>query len=456
MNKPVKNKGLAKNKNTSGSAYLFVVMATMAGFMMVTIALSVTAVSRQISGYYIRFAGLYDLALAGSERAKILLMDEVSYHTEFMAEEVRQRLINEIGNRTGHTGHTGHTEYTGIEDHLIYYNGQFLLDHIFMEMYREEKDQIIASFMQKNFGTLPRRLIPTPARPIRHYFSYSLGVTTGRYEVRTEIWPDYRASRINQGNPNQRDPGYRVVSTAHKVVDNITGNATEVYGWIMWPAFTEGISVLPTAYQWRGTHYNIPLWFTAGAYSYAHFPGNFAALPIRSQDPENALYITDLLSGESGESGESARLTNNYLHQLSRGPTLFIHTGTGPLEILGPLDFNGIIISAGDVFIENMTIRGSVIASGQIYKTGSQVIPDYNMLFAIQMEEGNRRMIFDFLGLTRFKEGSNEGFNEGSSDGNGRDVSWILGDIQIADFELELDPLKDFLPQLVGVQYVAN
>ena len=386
------------NNSKTGSAYLFMVMAMMTVFLLVTTALAVTSSGRRISAQYIRFAGLYDLALANSERAKLLLNREITYHSGAIAEEVRLRLIEEAR----------------VENYLIYYSGSFFLDGHFIEMFRDEKQQMVSNFINENLSTLAPRPIPRPARPRRHYFSYSLNVNTGTFEVKTEIWPD--------------NPGYRVVSTAHKVTNDIPGTATIVYGRIIWPAFHRRIPVLPETYKWRDSP---PLWFTEEIYSNAHFPGNLTSTDSRPKDPENALYITDL----------PVNLQNfNDLHN----PVLLIHTTTHPLTIQGPALFNGIIISAGDVYIEDMTIRGSVVSAGQVSVNESQISPDYNMLFNIQMTEDVRREVFNLLGLTRFGEGGN------------REVSWILGDVQIAGFELDIDPLKDFNPQLVGVQHVAN
>jgi hypothetical protein len=51
-------------------------------------------------------------------------------------------------------------------------------------------------------------------------------------------------------------------------------------------------------------------------------------------------------------------------------------------------------------------------------------------------------MVFEFLGLTRFSE-------------NG-DAEWILGDLRIADFELELELSEGYMPRLTRVQRVGN
>ena len=67
---------MRKPKSSTGSAYVMILIVMLTLFLLLTAALGVTAVGRRVSGQYMRFAGLYNLALAGNERALFLLEAE--------------------------------------------------------------------------------------------------------------------------------------------------------------------------------------------------------------------------------------------------------------------------------------------------------------------------------------------------------------------------------------------
>ena len=77
-----------KAKPTAGNAYVFVLIIMMSVFLLSTAALGITASSRRISGQYIRFAGLYDLALSGAERAKMILQQGLDAQNKENKEDV--------------------------------------------------------------------------------------------------------------------------------------------------------------------------------------------------------------------------------------------------------------------------------------------------------------------------------------------------------------------------------
>jgi len=64
-------------RDRRGNAYLFVVVAVLVITLLAGAALAVTASSRRASMYYIEFAGLYELAVAGNEQALFALRDLV-------------------------------------------------------------------------------------------------------------------------------------------------------------------------------------------------------------------------------------------------------------------------------------------------------------------------------------------------------------------------------------------
>jgi len=382
-----------------GSTYIFVLMVMLTLFLMITAVIGVTAAGRRISGHYVQFAGLYDLALAGNERAFFLLRQEVERHNQTINERVKQRIYED-----------------GIESHLLYRDGRFLLGDYFLRLFREEKNAVLTDFLVSNFS----QGIFRDARGRTYtgrYFSYSLNVGTGTYDVRTYLF-------------EPRLSGYRVRSTARKFIGDQPGTTTAVYGRIDWPVLIHQTEVIPVTYTWRYT----PLaWFMAGAYDFADFQGNFSGLSHRFWQPENALVITDTSSID--------------VQPFVGIPTLIIYTGLLPLHIYGASSFSGIILSERDVYIEDIIIEGSVVAGGAVHLvSGAFVESAPDMLFSIPLAESDRRMVFDFLGLTRFDQAGVQT----------RDIAWLLRYVKITDFKLDIDPLDDFKPQLIQVQQIAN
>ena len=67
-------------KSRKGNALIMVVVATMAMFLLISAAIAVTVPSRQLTARNINFIGMYDLAVAGNERA-IYLLRKYSFDT---------------------------------------------------------------------------------------------------------------------------------------------------------------------------------------------------------------------------------------------------------------------------------------------------------------------------------------------------------------------------------------
>ena len=74
-------------KARKGNAYIMVMVATMAVLMLVVTALLITANSRQITGRYPDFFGLYDLAIGGNEYG-IFLLNEGTWATNELPSRV--------------------------------------------------------------------------------------------------------------------------------------------------------------------------------------------------------------------------------------------------------------------------------------------------------------------------------------------------------------------------------
>ena len=386
--------GVVLNKKSTGSAYIFILITMMTLFLLITAAIGLTTSARRISGYYIHFASLYDLSVAGNERALIILNDKVQDNSEDMTRRILNRLYEQ-----------------GIESYLTFHEGDFLLEG-FMTDFREEKNILLIDFLESfNLTHLSGHFW--------RYFSYSLNLATGTYEIRTNL-------RQNSGR-------YVTHSSSIKIINDLPGPAATVRGQIYWPTFDHHAEIIPTAYTWR--YEEPPAMFGTGNYSFAGQPSifDFSTMPeTHLWNAENALLITDFpyinVFGFAGT------------------PSIILFPNPAPLTIYGSVQFEGIIISAGDIYIEG-NVRGSVIAGGTISMSpGFQTIHDPDILFSIPLEEEMRRNVFDFLRLTDF-DGASETVT---------DISELLGYVKIADFDFYIEPLNSFVPRLTGIQYVAN
>ena len=82
-------------KARKGNAYIMVMVASMALLLLVSTALLITAGSRQMTARYPDFFGLYDLAVAGNERA-VFLLNEGELPVEALPYSIPWNLSMEI------------------------------------------------------------------------------------------------------------------------------------------------------------------------------------------------------------------------------------------------------------------------------------------------------------------------------------------------------------------------
>ena len=287
-----------------------------------------------------------------------------------------------------------------IERYLSYIEGNFVLGPHLLNLLRVEKHIAAEEFLAENFG---RRA----GSPPWYYLSYSIGTSAGTYRIRSYLW------RVAEG--------FDMETLSYKTA----GYGINIRGRLQWPTFEGEAKLIPTAYEWRG---DAPMWFQVGSYPLANIPGNFAVLPAQAWQAENAVFITNSTMVHTAEFSE---------------PTIIIHTGAAPLLIYAHNGFEGIIISQSNTYIVEGTIKGAVISTGNItWLADTNIVPQANLLFYIPMAKEMQREIFEFLGLTRF--GSSENTN----------AEWLLGDIRIADFQLDISLLEDLTPILTHVKLV--
>lgn len=369
----------------AGSAYMFVTIAMMTLFLLVMLTTDITASSRRISGHYMRFAGLYNLAVAGGEYLHYIFDKESYERLDDLVYEAKGRLADE-----------------DFELYLRYDEGLILLEGLFLPLLREAKSDYLSGFIADNFERRGRG----------HVLSYSVNVATGTYTVRTYFW-------------QQGAGAYRLFSEARKSVPGSQSSPpTWIVGRLDWPDVEYDAVLRPTGFGWRS---GIPDWFLEGTHPGADLPGNFSALPGHSWSAENPLLITN----------------NPWINTAAfQGiPSLIIYTGAGELHIYGASLFEGIIIAAGDIYIEG-TVHGSVVAGGAIEGDDFFAYHSGDPFFSIPLELETQRMVLEYLGFTRF----------GQAAGRESDVRWLLGDVIITGFELDVYFQEKFVPRLYAVQ----
>ena len=340
---------------SDGNAYILVMIIMMALFLMTSAAVGISASGRRTSVRYINFAGLYDLAAGGCERALFVLRDIIGNQIE----EFATYIIDGMKER-------------GMDGYLKYEDGGFYLDG-FMPLFRRKKINELNDFIENLNGPVFLNWQPRQWR----YFSYYLTVSTGTYSIKTHIF--------HTGGGN-----YDVLTTAVKEVNGTSGAAMPVQGRISWPNFTFKPEIVPLSYTWRA---DVPPLFDSAVKSSMDLSSmfNWENLPsAHNWTEENAFLVTS-----------NPYINTDYYEGVS---TLLIYTGFPPLEIYGTKIFNGIIISGADVNISTQ-MRGSVISVGEISHT--HIIHDPYILFSIPIEKNTQKTVFDFLGITNFSGGRN-------------------------------------------------
>jgi len=81
------------NKHKAGNAYIMVMIAAMAVLMVVSVAIIITARSRQVSARYGYYSGLYDLAVAGNQQVLFLLRQGVQDNIDEIIDTVVEMTV---------------------------------------------------------------------------------------------------------------------------------------------------------------------------------------------------------------------------------------------------------------------------------------------------------------------------------------------------------------------------
>jgi len=376
----------------------------MALFIWAIAAMNVTMAGRRVSARYINYTGLYELALAGSEKALFVIREQVADNANDVAYDVKVLLRQQLDD-------------FGIENHVVYQNGQFYLfspfygaNRLYLSMYQRA--------MNRALGI--------------HDFTYTLYVGDINYNVAV----DFTGFSGDNATVETRVGSNRA-----------TGRVTHVDAQIRWPAPSLDYRelLIPVSYIWRN---DPPAWFLGGVDGLDHI-GYISNLPIQSWAPEHALWV-----------GNQSQL--NIQHFYVNGipiPTIIVHTGTTPLRLYsnGLSQFEGVIVSNAGVILDGIIVRGTVIADivrchyydeyyYDCYYNGchcysEQVEICTEMLFAIPLPEESRRMVFDFLGLTRFGD-----VPAGEREVN---IARLLGELQICyeSYKLDISPIME-LPEM--------
>jgi hypothetical protein len=97
--------------------------------------------------------------------------------------------------------------------------------------------------------------------------------------------------------------------------------------------------------------------------------------------------------------------------------------------------FAGVIYTAGDVYIQDISVQGNLFCMGNVFVTGTPPLLDESILFKIPVADWElQKSILDFFGATDFRNTAN----------NSTNIAGILKDTQISnDFALRVNSVSE-------------
>lgn len=386
--------------NQKGGAYIFVLIVTLLLFLLISVTLAVTSYGRRVTAHYQNYTGLYDLAVAGNERALFLLRTELERQRDALDARVRAKIA---GN--------------GLMTHLVYRNRQFHLaypeDGYYAKLYKEYAHEAMDTYVA---GT----------------FTYDAGRYCLEYTVtanfsentNTETETDAENEGASAGEADITDQyavatelikqsgGYIVQTTVTKSIDGTESYPTVVEAEITWPEELHEEILIPS-YSWKDkpSVYDTCLYTTGDVLTDDE---NVGTLSITHAPPLSTLTDASLLPRLSGYNEPALILTNETALDISTlydgetpTPAAIIHNGSGPLRLYASdpalRQFTGIAICFNGVWLDGVDVTGTVMAGGDIRLSAPVTLsPEANALFSIPLSPLARQDFYDFLRLTNF------------------------------------------------------
>lgn len=376
-------------------------------FLMVSAALAVTARSRRVSARYPYYANLYDIAVAGNERALFLMRAEINKQHTALDARIREEIMS-----------------GDIESHVLYRNGQFHLAYpengYYSSLYRIYANELLTQFLTETFDyvrgnwTLDYTLTAS-------YTNNGGGLADTESSV-TDMF------HIATTLTTQSD-GYIIYSAVDKTVNNETSYPATVEARLVWPTVPHEELFLP-AYKWRAAapDYLRVCLYAGGAIldinnepvvpdeTTAPFELDAPGLIAENMPPPSSFIDTSLCDTLSAYNEPAMIITNAPSFDIA---SLYERNGDNPVCLLQTSGdsfrlyatdesikvFNGIVICFGDLILDGVGVTGTAMADGNIFADASMLFTvDEDIVFNISLPLQAEHVLFDFLQLTRFSE----------------------------------------------------
>ncbi len=343
-----------------GSAYYFVLLIMMAAFAVISLLLGLGGADRLVAEAYIKQSSLQPLAESGVLEACSVLNRLAAANGIQALEELRHDL-------------PGGTQGYVVDDNT--YGGYFLPDSSFAKKYFERVEALTVDSLQRY-----RRL------------ELSVAGEASSFLVEAEI----------SVNGHQPSFTYNVSSKAQNLTK---GSSLKVNGVIK--AKPPRVLYAHESYEWRDD----------SLYCHGITAGGRVVMDDNSSadsySEDTGLAIDSVIdsSVELGELGSTLYQEIIDVSLISE-PKIFI--SHGHMQMFASTDkntFDGVVIASGDVTVTGVSFTGAVITQGSVTLEDSRFASDRGALFKIKLGNENRRRLYDFLRLTKFKDaaiGSND------------------------------------------------
>lgn len=330
------------------STYIFVILAMLVSFTLISAAVAVSAAARKTSANYRRFASLYDIGLSACERMKLLLYKELEDKKDVFSEELARRL----------------KDADNYENGLIFDGGKFIIGDNHLNIFRDAREKIVKDLLKK--------------------FTFASSEYSFRYHINSgkEVYNiSVNAELMHSDNINVR-------VNVGKHGENFSIMPINIFGRIQWERKAGSqAELIPISYGWRDSP---PDWFKN-----AQSPNEIINLDLTDLESKDAIHIV-------------ADGNINFNADMFGGePAIVINPHSHPIHLHGNT-FRGVIITKSDIVIDTLAAEGSIIAGGEISGTGVTASPD--ILFEIEADEATRRILYDVLGITNFAASGGSAF----------------------------------------------
>jgi len=356
--------------------------------MLAAVLLITSATARRTSAGYIYFSGLYDMAVAGIE-VKLFVLQQA------------------LEENYGHITRLTIEDVTlNSEQRLRFEDSNFVFSDksLRAQFISQAEAFFLTHYRSRNWHTRLEYFLPD-----EQFFS-----------------DDFQGAATILRNTDTR--ALEITTDVTKSTGHSVGHSARVKARIEWGS-QECNCIFSPYFYWRDAperFLNVPQEFISENYI------NRDALPQLRQSllPDDAVIIIDERTYSMDISAFSEPVviifTGESLHLFSTGIALF----------------DALIVSYGDVFLDEISVLGNIFATDAVHTTTAP-IPNQDILFDIDISKSAQLHLFDFLTVSNFANG-------------GTRLGDVLGDLIITGGQILRNCLDDYSFTMVELLRVAN